>query len=275
MKIDTKDFSERTAEDYKRQTQAHWGDDPCGSNTSDNEYLSREYFEDIEAYRYGTHPWILESIRGFGLEGKDVLEIGFGMGTDHLSLARQGANLHGIDLTPRNREVVERRFELYGESTTAITGDAENLPYPDNSFDFVYSFGVIHHSPDTERIISEIHRVLRPGGRCWITVYNRNSAFFWWSVFAWDWIICRGFRRETLQQRLSRIEYPNDNPDLVIRLYGKREFGRMFGQFSRVETSVDQLLSEDVAGLGGRIPDHRLRRLGRHIGWYVIADATK
>ena len=169
--------------EHKTRMQAHWGTAPCGSNTADERLRGREYFDEIERHRYLTHPWILEAISGFAIAGKDVLEIGFGMGTDHLAMARRGGNMHGIDFTPRNLEVTRERFALYGQTSELRNGDAENLPYPDGSFDFVYSFGVIHHSPDTARIVSEIRRVLRPGGRCFVAVYNRNSVFFYWAVF--------------------------------------------------------------------------------------------
>ena len=191
--LDTKTFNQLSDEEYKRQTQEHWSGDPCGSNTSEKQELRKGYFDEVEVYRYRTHPWILDNINRFDIKGKETLEIGYGMGTDHLSLARRGATMHGIDLTQRHYGITSKRFELYGESSKLLTGDAENLPYEDNFFDFVYSFGVIHHTPNTEKAISEIHRVLKPGGKCWVTVYHKNSIFFWWSVLLWKHIIKQRF----------------------------------------------------------------------------------
>jgi ubiquinone/menaquinone biosynthesis C-methylase UbiE len=274
--MDTKNFRDLTPEEYKKQTQNHWNASPCGSNYSDEQFMSKEYFEGVEKHRYSSHPWIIENIRKFDIKGKKVLEIGFGMGTDHLALARQGGIMHGIDITPKNLVVTANRLELYGFKSDLITGDAENLPYEDNSFDFVYSFGVIHHSPDTEKIVSEIHRVLKPGGKCWITVYHKNSVFFIWSVFIYDWIFHGGFRKDTIKQRISRIEYPGDNPNLVIRLYKKHEFKSLFtNKFSKVNASIDHLIKEDITLFGSLFSQNILNAIGKKFGWYVIVDATK
>lgn len=275
--MDTKTFNKLPAEEYKKQTQKHWTSSPCGSNYSTKELMSNEFFEEVERHRYSTHPWILEHIKKFDLKNKKVLEIGFGMGTDHLSLAKRGGNMYGIDLTPGNLEITKRRFELNNCKSELTTGDAENLHYQDNSFDFVYSFGVVHHSPDTQRIISEIYRVLKPGGKCWITVYHKNSIFFWWSVFFVDWILKGGFKRESIKERLSRVEYPNNNSNMVIRLYTKRKFATMFSTagFRGVHLSIDHLIIEDIIYLGKYIPDAILKYLAKLFGWYVIVEAVK
>ncbi|OOP56602.1 MAG: hypothetical protein AYP45_08280 [Candidatus Brocadia carolinensis] len=275
--MDTKTFNSLSAEEYKKQTQKHWTSDPCGSNYSNKEFMSYEFFEEVERHRYTTHPWIHENIKRFDLKGKKVLEIGFGMGTDHLSLAKQGGIMHGVDLTPRNLEITRKRFEIYGLKSELLVNDAENLPYDDNSFDFVYSFGVIHHSPDTQRIISEIHRVLKPGGKCWITVYHKNSIFFWWSVFLIDWVFKGRFRKESLNGRLSRIEYPNDNPNMVIRLYTRKKFAAMFSAagFREIQSSIDHLIADDITLLGKYVPGKLLRGLAKKFGWYVIIEAAK
>jgi ubiquinone/menaquinone biosynthesis C-methylase UbiE len=273
--MDTKTFNQLTEEEYKKQTQKHWSKSPCGSNYGKAEYLTKEYFDEVEKHRYGTHPWILKNIQSFDIKDKKVLEIGYGMGTDHLNLARQGGIMHGIDLTPGNLGITGKRMALYGLNSELTTGDAENLPFPDNHFDFVYSFGVIHHSPDTKKIISEIHRVLKPGGKFWITVYHKNSLFFWWTVFFTDWIARLNFRKETIQNRISRIEHPNDNPNLVIRLYTRKEFESMFSDFQAVKTSVDHLIEEDISYFGQYLSKSLLNRLAKRYGWYVIAEGVK
>lgn len=278
--LNTTEFNDRNSDDYKRETIHHWSATPCGSNYSDFAPRTKEYFEGIEQHRYRTHPWIKESIDSFNITNKKVLEIGFGMGTDHLNLARRGAIMHGIDLTPTNREISTERFKIYGMKSDLITGDAENLPYMDNSFDFVYSFGVIHHSPDTQRIISEIYRVLKPGGKCWITVYHKNSVYFWWSVFLVNYLLKGGWKRRTLQQQLSRIEYPGDNENMVIKLYTRKEFASMFSSFRSVNSYIKHLLLCDIAYLAPfyknkNTPSPFFTRIGNRFGWYVVVEAGK
>jgi ubiquinone/menaquinone biosynthesis C-methylase UbiE len=278
--VDTNTFDSHSPEVYKEHTRQHWSKAPCGSGYAAAAFGTKEFFDQIEAHRYRTHPWIKQAIDLFDIGGKEVLEIGFGMGTDHLSLARRGARMHGIDLTPRSREITDQRLALYGFRSDLRTGDAEALPYADSSVDFVYSFGVIHHSPDTAKIVAEIHRVLKPGGCCWITVYHKNSIFFWWSVFCCDHILRGGWRKRTIQQRLSLIESPGTRDDLVIRLFARNEFRALFRQFSHTRSSVRHLLPLDIAFFGRlwKIPDGPtpfLDSLGRRGGWYVIVDAVK
>jgi radical SAM superfamily enzyme YgiQ (UPF0313 family)/ubiquinone/menaquinone biosynthesis C-methylase UbiE len=284
MNPNTTTFTDFLHEEYKKRTQAHWTKAPCGSNYSDEAPFTLTYFEEIEDHRYRTHPWIKEVIESFDIKGKKVLEIGIGMGTDNLNLARRGANMHGIDLTPRNLEITKKRLSLYGLNSQLVTADAENLPYADNSMDFIYSFGVIHHSPDTERIISEIHRVLKPGGRCWVTVYNKNSIFFWWSVFFVYYLLLGGWCRRTLKQQLSLIEYPNTDQNMVIRLYTQKQFRALFRNFSEIRSSIRHLLPIDIAGIGYflkkvfRNPDEPARfwnALGEKFGWYIVINAIK
>lgn len=162
--MDTKDYKQLSDEEYKQQSQLNWGKAPCGSNYAEGEYLSKEYFDDLERSRYQIQDWQLSEFDTFDIKGKQVLEIGFGMGTDHLSLARRGGIMHGIDITPGNKSITEKRFALYGYETELVIGDAEHLPYADDSFDFVYSFGVLHHTPNMQAAIDEIYRVLKPGG---------------------------------------------------------------------------------------------------------------
>lgn len=100
------------------------------------------------------------------------------MGTDYLNLARQGAIMHGVDLIPKHGEVTAKRLKMYSLDSRIVIGDAETLPYRDETFDFVYSFGVIHHSPDTAKFVGEIKRVLKPGAKCWAALYHKNSLFF-------------------------------------------------------------------------------------------------
>jgi ubiquinone/menaquinone biosynthesis C-methylase UbiE len=101
------------------------------------------------------------------------------MGTDLLQLARRGMRVTGIDLTEEGINLARKRFELYQIPAELKIDDAENLSFPDNTFDVVYSFGVLHHTPDTQKAIDEVRRVLVPGGLAVIMLYNRNSLNYY------------------------------------------------------------------------------------------------
>jgi ubiquinone/menaquinone biosynthesis C-methylase UbiE len=174
LDLDTLDFSSIPDQEYKKQASHNWTQNPCGSNYSDKTEFTRKYFDHIEEHRYGTHPWLLKQIQSLDVQNKTVLEIGCGLGTDHLMLARNGGEMHAFDLGQRNLELTSHRLKIYGYSTNPVQGDGEYLPFADESLDFVYSFGVLHHLPDTKRAVSEIYRVLKPGGKCFIGVYNKK-----------------------------------------------------------------------------------------------------
>lgn len=277
---DTVNFTSLSSDEYKSQTKKKWTADPCGSTYSEEEVKSKEFYEEVEKHRYKVQDWTLDAIKSFDIKGRKVLELGFGMGTDHLNLARQGAIMHGLDLTPRNKEITEKRFEMYGLKTELTTGDAENLPYEDNTFDFIYSFGVIHHSPDTDKIVSEVHRVLKPGGKCFITVYNKNSIFFYWSTFLINYMIRKGYKERTLKQQISKIEAPGTNEDLVIKLYKKKEFLSLFKDFNKRKAYVRQLVPADLGYFRSLFKDKQkpyklLKLIGKFLGWYIVVEAEK
>lgn len=162
----------------KQEVREFWEEAPCGTGVTQAPRYSRAYFDEIEAYRYAAEPEIFSFAQFTRFHGQRVLEVGVGAGTDFLQWVRAGARAHGLDLTAAAVEHVRQRLAVYGLAAEDVrVGDAEALPFPDGAFDLVYSWGVIHHSPDTARALSEIVRVTRPGGACKIMIYNRRSLF--------------------------------------------------------------------------------------------------
>ena len=105
---------------------------------------------------------------------KNVLEIGIGQGTHAQLLAPRCKSFTGIDLTSHAINMTSRRLKMFGISGNVLQMDAEAMHFPDNSFDYIWSWGVIHHSADTGRVVREMHRVLRTGGKCTVMVYNKS-----------------------------------------------------------------------------------------------------
>ena len=167
---------ETTISDVK----SFWNANPCQSGLS-QEAERRRYFEEISRKRFQGREWHVPIIAKFdSFRGKDVVEIGCGVGTDGIEFARNGANYVGVDLTPNSVELTRERFNLFGVPGRFEVANAEKrLPFPDASVDHVYSFGVIHHSPVPEKIISEIYRVLRKGGTFTVMLYNRSSINYY------------------------------------------------------------------------------------------------
>ena len=163
------------SDDLKEQVRQFWDQGSCGTQVATGPKFSREYFEQIEAHRYRIEPEIHSFAQFTRAHGKRILEVGIGAGTDFLQWVRAGADAYGVDLTREAIENVRHRLEVYGLAANIRQSDGEHLPFDDASFDLVYSWGVIHHSPDTPQALDEIVRVLRPGGLGKVMVYNRHS----------------------------------------------------------------------------------------------------
>jgi ubiquinone/menaquinone biosynthesis C-methylase UbiE len=161
----------RAAIQLKQEVADFWNAEPCGSR-----YLGTS--EDLEAHarsRYELEPHISEFAGFADSKGKKVLEIGVGMGADYLEWLRHGAIATGIDLSQASLQMARRRCELAGLESDLRLSDAEHLPFPDSSFDIVYSYGVMHHSADPAQCLREAHRVLKPGGVLRVMLYHHPS----------------------------------------------------------------------------------------------------
>lgn len=168
--------------DGKSAVRDYWQSQPCGTTLSRMPVGSPEFFADIERKRYAAEPFIHEFADFPRWRGARVLEIGTGAGSDFLNFVRAGAHAFGVDLTSAAVALVRRRLALEGRRAHTMVADAERLPFADGSFDLVYSWGVLHHTPDTERAIAEVRRVLRPGGETRVMLYARHS---WVSLGLW------------------------------------------------------------------------------------------
>lgn len=162
----------------KQEVKKYWNTAACGTEFINLKKFSKEYFEAIEAFRYATEPEIFAFAQFTRFHGTRILEVGVGAGTDFLQWVRAGAMAYGIDLTDEAIAHVQHRLILYDlEAKEIRIGDAEAVPYENNMFDLVYSWGVIHHSPNTAQALEELIRVAKPGGTIKLMIYNRNSLF--------------------------------------------------------------------------------------------------
>jgi SAM-dependent methyltransferase len=166
-------------EGMKEQVREFWNRQSCGTENAVAPKFTREYFEQLEAHRYFDQSFIHSFAQFTRYRDKRVLEVGFGPGTDFIQWLRAGAKASGIDLTQEALDHLRHRIAAYGlpEPESIRIADAEHLPFENDSFDLGYSFGVLHHSPNTEKAIGELIRVVKPGGEFKIMIYNRHSVF--------------------------------------------------------------------------------------------------
>jgi ubiquinone/menaquinone biosynthesis C-methylase UbiE len=161
----------------KAAVKEHWEDEACGTRygiAADRKL----YFEEISAVRYDLEPYIPPFADFKSAKGKAVLEIGVGAGADFQNWCTYALQATGVDLTEKAIALTRERLELNSippERYALQTADAENLPFEDDSFDLVYSWGVLHHTPDTARAFQEVFRVLKPGGAVRAMIYHVPS----------------------------------------------------------------------------------------------------
>jgi 2-polyprenyl-3-methyl-5-hydroxy-6-metoxy-1,4-benzoquinol methylase len=155
----------------------YWNNQPCNVRHSKNTPGSLEFFQDVSARRYRVEPHIPEFAGFYLWQGKQVLEIGPGIGSDAAEFARNGADYYGIDYSDESIKLAQQRFKVEELEGTFVCGDSSDvasyatLP----KMDLVYSYGVIHHFPAIDRIIDNVYNILKPGGEFRFMVYAKNS----------------------------------------------------------------------------------------------------
>ncbi len=217
-------------DDLKQEVRDFWNAAACGERLLLDASDKPGYLAQMSR-RYTLEPFI-ESFACFDASRDlDVLEIGVGLGADHQRFAQAGARLTGIDLTDRAVEHTGRRFELFGLKSDLRVADAESLPFADASFDWVYSWGVLHHSPDTAHAIDEVWRVLRPGGVARIMIYHKHSlvGYMLWLRYA---LLAGKPWRNLGDIYANHLESPG------TKAYTMEEARGLFRQFAEVRIST-------------------------------------
>jgi SAM-dependent methyltransferase len=220
---------------------------------------------------------------------------------------RAGARYTGMDFSPTAIELATERAAAEGhEAARFVAGSITDLPFDDGSFDLCYSNGVIHHAPPTQRIVDEMHRVLRPGGQALVMVYHRNSLNYFFSILVLRRLLAAtllvpgavgaiakltGESREVLEghRALLRehglgyltdtqrfLSHNTDGPgNPLSKVYSRRTGGELFHAFSSVETEV-RFLNLRAYPRGERLERAGwAQRLGRRAGWHLWIRATK
>ena len=269
--------------DDKMEVARQWDGDPCGAVTAvDGAPESAAWYRSVREQRYGVYaPWMPAAMGFERGSGKDVLEIGVGVGSDHYSFALAGARMTALDLSREHLRHTTKHLAHFGLATQPHYGDAERMPFADNSFDIVYSFGALHHTPGTAAAISEVHRVLRPGGTALIGLYHRHSFFFWVSTILGRGIVRLGLVRKGLRRLLSEIEYRSAENSAVplVKVYSRREARSLFREFDRVKITTHHVEASHFPIVGrwfeNVVSRSQLERYLGFGGWYVIIEASK
>ena len=268
-----------TLAEEKLRAREQWGHDPCGAEYDRaHELGTREFFDRVEQHRYSEYaPWMPRVMAFDQFRGARLLEIGCGMGTDLLQFARGGARCIGIDLTPRSVEITRHRFALYNLNGAFMIADGEHLPFATETFDVVYSNGVLHHTPNTAGAIREVHRVLRPGGTAKIMLYHRHSLNYWFEIILRRGLLGGEFLRgRSAEEIMSRvIEFSDHEARPLVKVYSRKQARALFEQFREITVEVEQLTRQELRVFSSVVSEQRLQRLSNRIGWNVVITAKK
>ena len=227
---------------------------------------SREFFDDLDDYRFDKLHYLPRLVDFSGYQGKDLLEVGCGIGTDLVRFGRGRARVTGVDLSQTAIDLARKNVELHGVTAVDLrVANAEALPFPDATFDVVYGHGVIQYTSDPARLIAECHRVLRPGGSGIFMVYNRVS-----------WL-----------NALSKVmKVPLEHEDApVLRKFSIAEFRQLLSPFGSVEIVPERFPVKSRLHKGWKAVAFNTMFVGtfnalprawvRPLGWHLMAFCRK
>ena len=226
---------------------------------------SRGFFDDLDQYHFEKLHHLLRLVAFDGYRGRSVLEVGCGAGVDLVRFARGGAEVTGVDLAPSAIDLARANFEQQGLHAKLEVADGEHLPFPDNSFDFVFAHGVVQYTADPRRLVEECRRVLKPGGEAVFQVYNRIS-----------WLNALG--------QLMKVGLEHDDAPVLLK-FSIGEFRRLVSGFTEVKIVPERfpVTSRLHGGWKGAVYNGLFvgtfnalpRSLVRRFGWHLLAFCKK
>lgn len=244
----------------------YWDARPCNLRHSQAEVGTKEYFDQVEQRRYTIEPHNYRFADFNRWKDLRVLEIGCGIGTDAINFARAGAHYTGIDLSSESIKLCRRRFEVYGFKANLFQADAEKLDeyFRYEKFDLIYSFGVIHHSPDPQKIIDRAKNLLAPGGELRLMLYAKNS----WKNF----MIEAGLDQPEAQNNCPlALTYTPDEIKILLRDFRHIEIEQDFIFPWIIEKYVNYEYQKQP--WFETMPESMLKTLEKNLGWHLLIKA--
>jgi 2-polyprenyl-3-methyl-5-hydroxy-6-metoxy-1,4-benzoquinol methylase len=265
------------------QVRTYWDQRPCNIRHSPRPIGTREYFDEVEARKYLVEPHIPKFADFERWRGKKVLEIGCGIGTDTVNFARHGASVTAVDLSPESLKIAAQRVALFGlgDLVKFYSGSAEELTsfLPLDTYDLIYSFGVIHHTPHPDRVLEQVRSYVKPGTTVKVMVYHRHS----WKVL---WILMGYGKGQFWRLNDLIAEHSEAQTRCPVTYTYTRRQGRKllesFG-FHVVDVSVEHIFPYRIADYvqyryvkswpWSWTPTPLFRWMERHFGWHLCLTA--
>jgi len=243
-----------------------WNDRPCNVRHSSKEIGTKEYFNEVERKKFFVEPHILKFTQFLQWKNKKVLEVGCGLGTVGINFALNGADYTGVELSKESLEIAKKRFEVYNQSGKFYLGNAEELSsfVHIEIYDLIYSFGVIHHSPHPEKIVSQIKKYMNENSVLKIMLYAKDS----WKNYMID---------AGLDQPEAQYGCP------IANTYTKQDVVKLLDGYEVLSIEQDHIFPYQVEPykLGEYIkqpwfdvmPTEMFETLEKNLGWHLLITA--
>jgi len=257
----------------------YWNNRPCNIKHSAKEVGSKDYFEEVTERKYYVESHIPNFAQFWEWRGKKVLEIGCGIGTDTQQFAENGARIVPVDLSEKSLEIARKRAEFYNLIVNFHHANAEQLSdyIPIDTFDLIYSFGVIHHSPHPEMIIEQIKKYMNKDSTLKIMIYNKIS----WKVL---WILLKYGKGKFWKLNELIAKYSEAQTGCpVTYAYTKRSARKLLKGFEILEMRTEHIFPYSIPEYKNYqykkvwyfryLPHCIFRFMERHLGWHLLITA--
>lgn len=245
---------------------SYWDNRPCNIKHSNKIVGTKEYFDEVEKRKYFVEPHIPKFAEFEKWKGKKVLEIGCGIGTDSINFARNGALLTVCELSENSLNICKKRFEVYNLNANFFLCNAEELSkhIPIEKYDLIYSFGVIHHTPNPEKVIQEIKHFMDSDSELRIMLYAKNS----WKAYM-------------IEAGLDQPEAQAGCP--IAYMYTHEEIKTLLRDFDIISLEQDHIFpyviekyinyEYEIQPWFKAMPEIMFKTLEKKLGWHTLIKA--
>ena len=267
----------------KESVKKYWNDRPCNIRHSQKEFGSKEYFDEVEKKKYFVEPHIPKFVDFKRWKGKKVLEIGCGIGTDSINFARNGAELTIVEFSEKSLDICKKRFEVFGLSATFILGDVEKLSayIEPQHFNLIYSFGVIHHTPNPSKAFEEIAKFMEEDTELRVMLYSKVSYKLFWVMME------NGVHKMSNMKDLIRENAEAQYNCPVAYTYTFDEIRKLLGKHNISVQNIwkDHIFTWDIDNYKNNVyikdaywkdvDEKLLKQFEKDIGWHTLIIAKK